>query len=158
MAEDIFGPDPEPTVPPKTIAVRRRLVQWDEKTGQPIVSTEMVLTKNQIQDAITAAVSQPYHDPENKEPQFAGMTNMEVMLIKMVRSAARTGDSKDAGAILDRILGKPKQTTETTTFAANYQDYLAEIERKGEGAPTSAPVVAPPIDVVPVADEDIFDG
>lgn len=51
------------------------------------------------------------------------MTNGEVAAIRHARKAA-SGDFKATQDILDRIMGKPKQSVESTTTTLNYLDYL----------------------------------
>ena len=65
------------------------------------------------------------------DADLEGMTNGEVMMLQMSRSAAR-GDHKAADMLLDRILGKPKMVSESKNLNLNYQDYLEELARKDE--------------------------
>jgi hypothetical protein len=76
------------------------------------------------------------------ELEFSGMTNAEVMIVKLARAAAR-GDKDSTAAMLDRVLGKPKQSVESKSMKLTYEDYLKEMAR------TSA---LPPVDRVEVTD------
>lgn len=141
------------------VPVQRRLVEFDPTTGEPVVSTVPTFTKAQIKNAILAAIALPYEpvagDP--KEESYRGLSNLEVMLIKQARNAARTGDVFEVEKLLDRVIDKPKQTSESVRVEVGYEDYLKEIARKA--APSSLPIQAaqvPEAVVVRSDDEDIF--
>ncbi len=110
------------------VTVLRRLVVWD-KDGNPLVTTEQFLTKPAIHDLWMAAAAQIYvvdpHDP--RDAQYAGMTCAEVQIRKSVQHAARTGEGE---VVLDRLIGKPRQVSETTKLVLTYEDTLKEIARK----------------------------
>lgn len=146
--------------------VTRRVTQWEN--GLPVVRDVPMLTKSQIVDTIAAVVSLPYFDPEDelrvemglKPSRFYGMTNAEAMITRLVDNAARTGDKDEVEKILDRLLGKPKQTSETIKTTLTYEDRLKEIAARR--AQTATPAVR--TDVVeaqvvpprPAFEDDIF--
>lgn len=119
------------------VPVQRQVPGWDKK-GNPILLTVPVLTKTQVVDMVVAAVARPYFDPDDElavemglpPSRFYGHTNMEVMLMKLAEAAAQTGDRGDVDALLDRILGKPKQTSETVKTTMTYEERLREIARQ----------------------------
>jgi len=100
----------------------RRMVDWDAN-NQPILTLAPVFTKAQVAEIIDKAVAQPY---VGSEPEFREMTNLEVMLLKLARNAAATGDRADIGDLLDRILGKPKFTGEMVSVTKSYESFLRE--------------------------------
>lgn len=104
--------------------VQRRLVAWNPD-GSPVVVTVPMLTKSQIGDMATAAISLLYNDPLGLEPEFHGLTNAEVMMIRVARRAA-AGDFSATDMILDRVLGKPKQSSENVNVKVTYEDFLRE--------------------------------
>lgn len=146
----------EPTPEPGALTVQRRLVAWDPTTQAPTVKTVPMIPKSEIHNLAQAALSLPYHDPIGLEPEFAGMTNAEVMVIKLSREAARTGDSSLIETLLDRVLGKPKQSAEVLQVRANYEDYLKELAAKHPAPIPAAAEPAPPGEVIDVMDEEIF--
>lgn len=114
--------------PASHIAVKRRFITWDA-SGNPQVVSEDVLTKAAIQDLYMAAAAQMYEpEPGNiPDQQYAGLTCAEVMVRKQIQQAARTGTAE---IVMDRLVGKPKQSTEVTKLNLTYEDTLREIARK----------------------------
>lgn len=89
------------------VPVQARIVEMDPLSGNPVLKIVPMFTRSQVSDMVRAAVAQPYEDPLGLEPEFEGMTCMEVMLIKLTRRAAQSGFPSDIAQVLDRILGKP---------------------------------------------------
>lgn len=147
------GKDVVPT-PPSALpgAVNRRLVVWGPD-GLPVPASVPLLSKPQIDNLAAAALSLPYQPtpPSNSLPkekfeeeqqrylaecaEFEGMSNAEVMMVRLARAAAN-GDKDTANMLLDRVLGKPKQSVESKTMKLTYEDYLQELARSASGAPT----------------------
>lgn len=130
------------SVPGAAVLIKKRLVTWDPKTGRPMLVTVPVLSKTQLVDIIHAELSLPYEDPLGLEPEFDGMSNHEVMIRKRVRHAALTGDDEKSELLLDRILGRPKQSSESVSVKVGYEDYLrhlAEQEASQSPPPSESP-------------------
>ena len=134
--------------------VQKRLIVWGPD-GVPRPSSVPALTSQGISDLAAVAASLPYklrplktfpplskdasavekgrRQQEEEEAQreyedeleFQGMTNAEVMIIRMARTAA-SGDQAAADRMLDRILGRPKQSVETKSMSMTYADVLKE--------------------------------
>jgi hypothetical protein len=145
--------------------VQKRLIVWGPD-GVPRPSSVPALTSQGITELSTVALSLPYKlkplevfpplgkDASNIEKarrqqeeekaqrdyedelEFEGMTNAEVMIIRMARLAA-AGDNEATAAILDRTLGRPKQSIESKSMTMTYADVLKE-----KAARASAPVDA----------------
>lgn len=124
------SPSPsQPFSPPARQKTGGMLINWVD--GRPIPVYSQPLNKQQVSDLVTSALSLQYTgdtDPETGEPinfdmRFAGMTNAEVMAIKLAEKAAN-GEMKAIEQLLDRILGKPKQSVETVGVKMNYKDFL----------------------------------
>lgn len=106
------------------------------------------LQKEQIQSLYNVALTQPYRGVwkpltqqfEMDDTIFEGMTNAEVMVYKKVCKAAAEGDDKAFDAVMDRVLGKPKQATEVVSMHVSYSDFLEQTAH--EDRQTN-----PPIDV-----------
>jgi hypothetical protein len=119
-------PEHPPVAP---VTTGGKLIRW--VNGQPVPTYAPPLNKDQMSNLITAALSTEYKgdlDPVTGEPynfniRFTGMTCAEVMAIRLAEKAA-AGDSKSITEILDRILGKPKQSVESVGVKMNYRDYL----------------------------------
>jgi hypothetical protein len=71
------------------------------------------------------------HDAEVK---YLGMTCAEVMMVKRAQAAAR-GDASAMDALLDRALGRPKQSVESKSLKLSYEDYLKEQTRHNADGP-----------------------
>ena len=116
------------------VAVTQRLVVWD-KDGNPVVKTQQVFTKTQINELQMAAAAMPYVDPNDElavaiglpPSEFYGMTNLEVMLVKQARYAAASGERDYVNDVLDRLQGKPKQSSESHVVTDTYESALARI-------------------------------
>lgn len=118
--------------------IQRRIVVWVD--GAPVLASVPLVTKQTLNDLYLAAAAQPYianpHDPQ--DAQYEGLTCAEVMVRKQIILAARTGDAE---IVMDRLLGRPKQTVESTKLSLTYEDKLKEIARQ-----ESLRVPAHPID------------
>lgn len=125
-----------------SLVVRRRIVQWDAQ-GNPVVSLEPMVTSAQVRDLHAAAVARPFSAPDPVDPdhKYDGLPMIEVMVLKKVERAARSGESEE---VLDRLVGRPKQTTETTKLTVSYEDALREIERK-EALKSASPAPRPAV-------------
>jgi hypothetical protein len=127
--------DEEALPPPLTdfapVVINRRMIVWG-KDGLPAPATTPLITKPQIEALVSASLSLPYDgDKLGLEPEFDGLTNVEVMMIRMARGAAN-GDLELAKELLDRVLGKPKQSVESKSLSLSYEDFLNEVARKNE--------------------------
>jgi hypothetical protein len=104
-----------------------------------------MLTKPQIETLAAVALSLPYDDPLGLDPEFDGMTNAEVMMVRMARKAA-AGDLSVASELLDRVLGRPKQSVESKSLNLTYEDFLKEAARLA-AVPTEPPPHPHPSDI-----------
>ncbi len=62
------------------------------------------------------------------DEEFEGMTNIEVGMIHLAEAAAR-GDTRALDMLQDRIVGKPKISTENKNINLTYEDLLDQIAR-----------------------------
>lgn len=124
----------------------QRIAAWDGQ-GNPVVATVPLITKAQVAELYAAAAAETFNCPDPLDPdhEFHGLSMAEVMVRKEVRAAARSGNAE---TVMDRLVGRPKQTSESTRLTLGYEDALKEIERKerlklqadGRGGP-AAPIV-----------------
>ena len=154
----------------------RRTITWG-RDGLPVPTNVPLLSKPGIENLAVVAASLPYKVPDlvlppapavdaskmdaeryelekarliaehEAELEFDGLTNAEVMFIKIARRAA-SGDSAAENTLLDRMLGKPKQSVESKNLNLTYEDLLREKAARGSevidvkvesSAPDSAP-------------------
>ncbi len=111
---------------------KQLVIKW--VAGKPVPTEKEILTKEQVSELPITVSSVPYRRTPLEiefriDERFEGMSNGEVMMLRMAEDAAR-GDHKATDMILDRILGKPKMVSENRNLNVNYQDYLEEIARK----------------------------
>lgn len=144
--------------------VRGRLIDWDPNTGLPMPVDRPVLSAPQIEALAATALSLPYvpEEPDKREftnekaydlavdkwraeaNRYAGMTCGEVMMVKLAQLAAQ-GNHSATEELLDRVLGKPKQSSEVKSVSMKYEDYLkkmAEDEAKHQARASAVDVEA----------------
>ncbi len=131
-------PPPQPIAVAAPTPALKRIVQFDPISGEPVVTTAPMVTKAQVHDVIAAAAADIYIpdplDPSDKK--YEGLPNIEVAVRKQAQKAARDGSPE---AVLNRLVGMPKQSSETLHVDVNYADFLKSLGAKlgGEGtAPT----------------------
>ena len=64
-------------------------------------------------------------------PELYGLSYVEAATIQLARQAAN-GDQKAIEMLLDRNIGKPKQTNENKNMNMTYQDFLDAISKQSE--------------------------
>jgi hypothetical protein len=121
--------------------IQKRMIVWGPD-GVPRPSSVPTISRQGIEDLAAVALSLPYKIPEvplnlpdkehqeavarrEDEMEFEGMTNAEVMIVKLARSAAG-GDAEATSMLLDRVLGRPKQSVESKSMTMTYADVLKE--------------------------------
>ncbi len=129
-------------LPTRTPRRGGRLIVWEN--GRPVPIYAPPLKKEQVSELLTASLSLEYTgDRDNSgkvlsfDERFRGMTNMEVMAIRMAERAANGGE-KAVTEILDRIMGKPKQSHETVGVRMTYQDFIKACEENDGEFPTGS--------------------
>ena len=137
------GLTPPPSAPGggALVPIQQRIVSWDVD-GNPVVRSVSVFTKAQVSEIAMAAASLPYVDPNDElavtlglpPSEFHGKTNLEVMLIRQARWAAESGDTDVIDKVLDRLVGKPKQSVESHTISETYDQALQRIARAAAAA------------------------
>lgn len=108
---------------------KQRLIKW--VGGKPVPVDQEIIGKDGWSKLPETVLSLPYKRTPLEiefeiDEDYEGMTNGEVMMMEMAKSAAR-GDHKAADMLLDRILGKPKMTTENKHLNISYEQYLQSI-------------------------------
>ncbi len=126
---------------------KQLVIKWVD--GKPVPTEKNILTKEAVTDLPITVMTVLYRrsplEIEFKiDERFEGMTNGEVMMLRMAEDAAR-GDHKAADMLLDRILGKPKMVSENKNLNFSYQDYLQEIANREEPEPDEAEVKQSPL-------------
>ena len=148
--------DPAPSAPAPPAGrgvlapIQRRVIGWDPETGAPSVELVPMVTKAQAEATVSATAALPYDGPEL---EFQGLSNLEVALIRQAQGAAR-GDREDLKEIMDRIAGRPKQTSEVTKVTMTYEDNLkaTAARRAGKASVDRARIIEAQVVRNPLAD------
>ena len=74
---------------------------------------------------LKAALSLVYNTDPDLEPELHGLNYMEVIIMRVVERAARTGDVTQFEKLMDRLEGKPAQKIESTKVELPYHEFLA---------------------------------
>ncbi len=113
-------------------AAKCTAIQWINGVPEPAYKN---ITPTSIKQLANVALSMPYEGEFNAElginviePRFQGMSNAEVMWVKLAEQAAN-GNLDAAKIILDRVLGKPKQSVESTSLSMTYEQYLEHLSK-----------------------------
>jgi len=111
------------------VANYETFITWED--GIPKVELRQMITKEVLVDLPVAALSLPYERSEKdvfleKDSEFEGMTNAEVMNVRLARNAAK-GDMDAIKTLQDRVLGKPKQQIESRSITETYTQYLERL-------------------------------
>jgi|TARA_B100001971_G_C18158369_1_gene519937 hypothetical protein len=111
------------------VANYETFITWED--GIPRVELRQMITKEVLVDLPVAALSLPYERSEKdvfleKDSEFEGMTNAEVMNVRLARNAAK-GDMDAIKTLQDRVLGKPKQQIESRSITETYTQYLERL-------------------------------
>lgn len=101
--------------------MRARMIEWVD--GVPTLVNTQVIPKESVPDLIAAAMSAPFEDSLGLFPQYRGLTNLEVSLIRMANQSA-DGSLDHLNFLMNRWLGAPKATTEVKKLTMTYQDLL----------------------------------
>lgn len=129
MQTNNFQPPAEPRD-----TVGGKSIRWVNGVPEPYYVTPVNAAA--IKTLATVAAALPYEGKWDEDlgmfivdPRFKGMTNAEVMWIRTAEKAA-DGDLIAANMLLDRILGKPKQSVESTSMSMSYQEFLNMVEEQ----------------------------
>lgn len=114
------------------------MITW--VNGVPEPTYGKIVNVQSVKKLAQVAASLPYEGEWDEElemfiiePRFKGMSNVEVMWVRLAEKAAN-GDVGAMGMIFDRILGKPKQSVETASVSMTYQEFLTELSKQQNGA------------------------
>jgi len=114
------------------------MITWVNGVPEPTYTN--IVSAQSVKKLAQVAASLPYEGEWDEElemyviePRFKGMTNIEVMWVRLAEKAAN-GDTGAMNMIFDRILGKPKQSVETASVSMTYQEFLTELSKQQGGA------------------------
>ena len=106
--------------------------------GVPEPTYGKIVNLQSVKKLAQVAASLPYEGEWDEElemyilePRFKGMSNIEVMWIRLAEKAAN-GDMGAMSMMFDRLLGKPKQSVETASVSMTYQEFLKELAKQNE--------------------------
>lgn len=115
---------------------RQNTIRWVNGMPVPVNSTIPQITKDGLNAVPMAALASPYmglYDPEMGEyvvePEFVGMSNVEVANLRLANMAA-CGSIEAYKVLHDRAFGKAKQQIESIGLKMTYEEYLEHLVAK----------------------------
>ncbi len=103
--------------------------KYKMESGVPVKVADLGNIKEYFNHAIMkAAIMSP---EEIEATDFGDLTHIEIAAVKLAAYAA-AGDLKATQELLDRVLGKAKQVSESTNLNLTIDDILRGVEVKGE--------------------------
>lgn len=128
MSDNIIPYAPIAAAPATPGYQNNKMFDWVEGMPRP-VGRESMQTE-QVHQLYHASMALPYRgewDPHSQQyvvdPRYEDMTYGEVIILKQVEKAAN-GDSKAAESVVDRLIGKPKQSVESKSMHMSYTEFL----------------------------------
>jgi hypothetical protein len=115
--------------------MKQSVIVW--KNNLPVVESREVFPTHDLKTITESIMAEPYDDPLGIFPQYAGMSNGEVILRQLIGRAA-LGCKDATKELFDRLVGKPKQQIESKKMTMTYQDYLDGLDRETIDIPPSA--------------------
>lgn len=125
-------------------------VEGPDGISMPVPRYTAPVTVQEVREILPSALALPYEPHKDKDGEYLpgeekliGLTNAEVIAYRRVVAAASPTNPDslyDATFVYDRVMGKPKQTVETTQVQVTYQDMLTKWaeEDKARSADTLA--------------------
>lgn len=116
---------------PNPVNQQTALIRWTDD-GVPVPIEGLKMGPNAVKEYLSAAGGLLYEGeplPEGGrylDPKYVGMTNLQVALVRLTESAAN-GNLDSLDKVLDRLIGKPKQQTESVTVSVSLNDHLERI-------------------------------
>lgn len=117
-----------------SLEIEGKFIKWVD--GMPVPVCRQIINKTSIKKLAESVLSIPYI-LDIADEDLEGLPVAEVMLIRLAQRAAG-GDVEALNILLDRVIGKPKQYSESVTMKVSYQEFLEQIAKKEQ---------EPPIDV-----------
>lgn len=109
-----------------SLEIEGKFIKWVD--GMPVPVCRQVINKTSVKKLAESVLSIPYIlDIADKD--LEGLPIAEVMLIKLAQRAAG-GDMEALNTLLDRVIGKPKQFSESVTMKVSYQEFLEQIAKQ----------------------------
>lgn len=104
-------------------------IVWDGDVPRPKVARK--LSRDTMNELARCSLSLPYQgiwDSESQryvipDPLYVGKSVGEVLLLQMA-SDAINGNEKARTELLDRVMGKPKQSVDATVTTMTFNDFL----------------------------------
>lgn len=109
-----------------------------------------------IPNGLTAEEFERFFNFRVSEEEIPNLTFGEVMIRQLIFKAA-SGNDRSIQEVLDRLLGKPMQTIESTSKSYTYHDFLIECreaDKREIGQPNFIPTEIPQIPPAPEEESD----
>ena len=105
------------------------VAKYKIESGVPVKVADLGNIRDYFNKAIMKAAMMAPDDLEDLD--FGGMTHIEIAAIKLAAYAA-AGDLKATQELMDRVLGKAKQVSESTNLNLTIDDILNGVQAKGD--------------------------
>ena len=118
---------------------RGHLCDYKMESGVLVMVKDRGHVKKQAELAIYRAANEKVRVEAVTPEELAGMTNIEAAALNLARRAA-LGDGSDVDRLLDRLVGKPKQSSETVNLNLTLDDILMGSDEEEEKREDPRPV------------------
>lgn len=87
------------------------------------------IKRDDVKNTIKALWSLTYDADPILEPDYIGLTNGQVIMMKQVELAVK-GDGASIDRLLDRMIGKPEQVNKNLNVQGTYKEFMEEVARQ----------------------------
>lgn len=87
------------------------------------------IKRDDVKNTIKALWAIPYDADPILEPEYMGLTNGQVIMMKQVELAVK-GDGSALDRLLDRMIGKPEQVNKNLNVQGTYKEFMEEVARQ----------------------------
>lgn len=87
------------------------------------------IKRDDVRNTIKSLWSLRYDADPILEPEFVGLTNGQVIMLRQVQLAAN-GDGTAVDRLLDRMIGKPEQINKNLNVQGTYKEFMEEVARQ----------------------------
>lgn len=110
-----------------------------DKAGDPRIDN-----RKSARQLIVALMEMPYEETLSMEPELAGLTYQEVMIVRQIKEAARKGGDISAFKyLMDRVYGKPTNFSDNTTRDETLAELLDRLDEEDDDNGQSSPRFIP---------------
>lgn len=112
------------------------MVIWEN--GMPKVAVARIFDGPKAAGSLKAFMQEALNLPySGGEPEYQNLSKGEVILLRLLNDAAG-GDHSARSEVMDRVMGKPLQTTQSVNLRGSLEDFLDSVKEE-------------PLDITPVS-------